>query len=207
MHSADALVFALGMLDRPQSVRLARRSRLPDGMTLLLEIAAGEAEAVSQARRLTGRPEARLRKAAGFFIEQVLLEAAGDSYRVLGCNKGASNGELRRNMALIMRWLHPDLAANGSSDQYYNSILVSRVTQAWESIKTEERRSAYDAGLAARRRKASREESNNGALESDHKPRRGPAGPGNRLRKRLVVKRVASESFWSRLRLFLGGRR
>lgn len=206
MHHADALVLALGMLDRPQSVRLARKIRLPEGMTILLEIAAGKSEAVSRARQLTGRSEANLRRAADFFIEQVLLQAEGDSYRVLGCNRGAPTGELRRNMALIMRWLHPDLT-NGSADRLHKSIFVNRVTHAWETIKTEERRTAYDAELAARERKPGRKTSSGGSSESDHKQRRGHAASSNQLRKSFIVKRLEPESFWSRLRLFLGGRR
>ena len=72
------------MLERPHAAKLAGSSRLPEGVTFLLEIAAGEAYALSKAAELTGRTEATLQKAAGFFIEQVLLHPDGDSYRILG---------------------------------------------------------------------------------------------------------------------------
>ena len=42
-------------------------------------------------------------------------------------------------MALLLRWLHPDIVHNGD-----RSIFVGRVTGAWESLKTRERRARYD---------------------------------------------------------------
>ena len=66
-----------------------------------------------------------VRKAAAFFIEQILLYPEADSYRVLGAERNAAAGELRRNMALLLRWLHPDLDRHGTAD------FVGRVTGAW----------------------------------------------------------------------------
>ena len=50
-----------------------------------------------------------VRLAATFFIEQILFAPHADSYRVLGASPQASASELRRNVALLLRWLHPDL--------------------------------------------------------------------------------------------------
>jgi len=66
MSGANALVAALAMLEHPPAARLARSARLPKGITFLLEIAAGEAHALSEASKMTGRSEAVLQKAAGF---------------------------------------------------------------------------------------------------------------------------------------------
>jgi hypothetical protein len=206
MAGADALFVALTMLETPRSVKLAQSSRLPPGVTFLLEIAAGEAQAVSQASKMTGRSQGALRTAASFFIEQVLLQPGGDSYRVLGCNNGAPIGELRRNMALIMRWLHPDVTAHGSADGHMDrSIFANRITQAWGSIKTEERRASYDLALAAKERDNARKTVSNAAFGAG--PRRIFEGSKNRRGKRLIVQRVETGSFWSRLRQLLGGRR
>jgi hypothetical protein len=210
MAEANALVVALAILERPRSARLAQVARLPAGVTFLLEIAAGEAQALSKAEELTGRSATTLKMAAGFFIEQILLHPGGDSYRVLGCDRGTSIGELRRNMALIMRWLHPDVASNGSSEnQLDKSLFANRVTRAWETIKTEERRTAYDTSLAARESKSSGAAADSkAAAENVSRARRVYAGPGgiNRRTKKLVMQRLEPEGFWSRLRLFLGGR-
>ena len=83
-----------------------------------------------------------VRDAAGFFIEQVMLFPEADSYRVLGASPTAANFELRRNMALLLRWLHPDIDQKGE-----RSIFAARVTKAWSDLKTPERRAAYDRQL------------------------------------------------------------
>jgi curved DNA-binding protein CbpA len=105
----------------------------------LLCIAAGEQTEVSAAIASTGRSCDVVQDAAGFFIEQILLHPKADSYRVLGASSDATTAELRRNMALLMRWLHPDLDPQGR-----RSMFASRVTLAWNDLKTAERRAAYD---------------------------------------------------------------
>lgn len=149
MARFDALAVAIALHDRPQTAKLARACRLPDGVTFLLEIAAGESDALHSASELTGRTATNLQRVAGFFIEQVLMHPTGDSYRILGSEKEAPLGILRRNMALLMRWLHPDVTSNGTPSAFLNrSVFASRITQAWETIKTEARREAYDNALA-----------------------------------------------------------
>lgn len=85
-----------------------------------------------------------MRRASAFFIEQILLSPDADSYRVLGADDTATAAELRHNMALLLRWLHPDVARLG-----VRSLFAGRITQAWESLKTPERRAAYDLGRSA----------------------------------------------------------
>ena len=86
-----------------------------------------------------GRPPEVVREAATFFIEQILLAPGGDSYRVLGCGPAATTSELRRNMALLMRWLHPDVTREGD-----RAVFAARIAAAWNTLKTPERRAAYD---------------------------------------------------------------
>lgn len=206
MAGADALIAALAMIEHPQAARLSSSSHLPKDVSFVLEIAAGEDEALGRATQRTGRSEAILQKAAAFFIEQVLLRSGGDSYRVLGCDKAAPAAELRRNMALLMRWLHPDVASNGSRGNRLNrSLFANRITQAWESIKTEERRAAYDASLSAK--ESELKAAMSAGTTHVGNPSRLHAVRASRPRsiKRLVIKRVELESFWSRLRQLLGG--
>jgi hypothetical protein len=149
MRSREAVAAALTILNRPQAARQARHCPLPKGVDFLLEIAAGDGEALRDASVITGRTEAALREAAGFFIEQVLLNQHIDNYRVFGVTHEASQSDLRRNMALIMRWLHSDGDLSGATVPNLDKRLyVNRVTAAWETIKTNERRVAYDAALA-----------------------------------------------------------
>jgi hypothetical protein len=152
MGEATALKLAIDLLHVPSRVRSMRSAALPADVPTLLEIAAGNAEAASRASEATGRSQDIIRNAAAFFIEQILLAPDADSYRVLGGNAQTGSSDLRRNMALLLRWLHPDMGHNGSGDR---SIFANRITLAWEDLKTAERRAAYDAQQQGRRSKTS----------------------------------------------------
>lgn len=139
MSDKMALKIAIDLMHVPSQVRLLRSEPLPDGVLTLLRIAAGDAEVESAAALAIDRPQEFVRRAATFFIEQILFAPNSDSYRVLGASPQAGAGELRRNVALLLRWLHPDL--DSASER---SIFVGRVTAAWNDLKTPDRRSAYD---------------------------------------------------------------
>jgi len=141
MGDATALKLAMDLLHVPSRVRSMRAAALPQDVVTLLAIAAGDAEVTRQSTQASGRTQEAVRNAATFFIEQILLAPDSDSYRVLGGNSQTITGDLRRNMALLLRWLHPDMEHNGSGDR---SLFAGRVTQAWENLKTAERRTAYD---------------------------------------------------------------
>ena len=148
MGEATALKLAIDLLHVPSRVRPMRSATLPGDMLTLLEIAAGNADVTRQASEATGRTQDVVRNAAAFFIEQLLLAPGADSYRVLGGTAQTSSSDLRRNMALLLRWLHPDMEHNGSGDR---SGFAGRITLAWEDLKTAERRAAYDAVQQGRR--------------------------------------------------------
>lgn len=133
--------FAIELLQVPSRVHIVRAEPLPADVDLLLRIAAGDAEAEATAVASTGRSNELIRQAAIFFIEQVLLCPSADSYRVLGADSQANSSELRRNMALLLRWLHPD-----KGPQEHRFVFANRVTRAWDDLKTPERRALYDEG-------------------------------------------------------------
>ena len=135
----EALRLAIDLLHVPSRVRQIRMDPLPQGVSFLLRIAAGDSSAMREASRVTDRSSEVLRNAAAFFIEQILLATESDSYRVLGATPNATASELRYHMALLIKWLHPDSAQEGSQ-----SVFVNRVTVAWDNLKTAERRAAYD---------------------------------------------------------------
>ena len=137
---ADALRAAIELLHLPSRVRSLRSAPLPRGVPLLLGIVAGDRDAERDAARMVDRSQDVVRRAATFFVEQILLSPDADSYRVLGAGPQATSEELRRNMALLMRWLHPDMDRRDEL-----SVFVSRVTLAWEDVKTPQRRAAYDS--------------------------------------------------------------
>jgi hypothetical protein len=134
-----ALKIAIDLLHVPSQVRHYRSEPLPDGVLTLLRIVAGDTEAERAAAAATDRPPEVVRQAAAFFIEQILFAPGADSYQVLGASPQASSAELRRNIGLLLRWLHPDLDPRGE-----RSVFIGRVTAAWNDLKTPERRAAYD---------------------------------------------------------------
>jgi len=137
-----ALKLAFDLFDFPSQARVARKAPLPPDLVLLLRIAAGDDEPLREAVRASGRSPRVVRDAAGFFIEQVLLFPEADSYRVLGASPTAANSAMRRNMALLLRWLHPDIDQKGE-----RSVFAARVTKAWSDLKTPDRRATYDQQL------------------------------------------------------------
>jgi DnaJ domain len=139
MSDKMALKIAIDLIHVPSQVRLFRSQPLPDGVVLLLRVVAGDEEAERSAVELAARSIGTVRQASTFFIEQIMFAPDADSYRVLGTHPQASAAELRRNLALLLRWLHPDLDPQGR-----RSVFVGRVTAAWNNLKTPERRAAYD---------------------------------------------------------------
>ncbi len=201
-RSLEALHAALAILSQPLLLRPARRSPLPKGMTLLLEIAAGDPDAIREAQAATNSSEALLTKAAGFFTEQVILSRKNDSYRILGADSSASPSELRRHMALILRWLHPDAVAGGGDGGHFDkTALASLVTGAWETIKTGDRRAAYDAALAIEAKRAQRHASRGTRISSA-----APASSrsSSRVPAKLALYKIERDPFWIRILCYLG---
>jgi DnaJ domain len=161
MSERMALKTAIDLLHVPSQVRLCRSEPLPDGVLILLRIAAGDEAADQTAIDLMGRSKDTIQQAATFFIEQILFGPNSDSYRVLGANPQASAAELRRNVALLLRWLHPDLDHKGE-----RSVFIGKVTAAWNNLKTPERRAAYD--------ELWKRSSKNGKARSGRRNRRKP---------------------------------
>ncbi len=144
MAGRTALKLAIDLLREPSQVQLIKSEPLPEGVELLLRIAAGEADAARSAAVTARRSPKTVQHAAAFFIEHILFAPNADSYRVLGADAAASAGELRRNAALLFKWLHADHGAHGA-----RAAFASRLTVAWNDLKTPERRVAYDAQCRA----------------------------------------------------------
>ena len=161
----------------------------------------GDAQAIGEAVKLTGRPEAELQKAAGVFIEQVLLTSTADSYRLLGADREATSAELRRHMALIMRWLHPDLVSgNAFGNDLNRSLYTKRVTKAWGFLKAQKRPGASD-GSEARKSTPTGRAGSKAVIAID------PNTGSPHSTKRLTVSRFEPDDFLSRLLRMIGGRR
>lgn len=145
MSIQPALRAAIDLMLMPSKARLFQRAPLPEQTGELLSIVAGDTDALARAAKSSGRAPEMVREAATFFVEQVLLHSESDCYRVLGGTAQCTTAELRRNMAMMMTWLHPDTDRGGD-----RSVFASRVTNAWDTLKTPERRAAYDAEQRAK---------------------------------------------------------
>lgn len=144
MSGRSALIVAIGLLKSPTRIHAARTAELASDVPDLLAVAVGDAEAMRRAEEKTGCTRDLLAEAASFFIEQIMLDRQSDAYRILGCNAASPRAELRRNMAYMMKWLHPDRSTREAHHAIDRSIYVTRVTEAWENLKTDERRRSYD---------------------------------------------------------------
>lgn len=119
-----------------------RHEPLAAGVGLLLRIVANDGDATEFYATRTEKAPEELREATAFYLEQAMFTPNADSYRVLGASRHAPAVELRRNFVLLCRWLHSDIC-----EELQRSVFLLRVTQAWNDLKTPERRAAYDASL------------------------------------------------------------
>jgi hypothetical protein len=211
MGSSAAIEIALTLAEQPDAIQWVSREPLPPGVSLLLEVAIGEADALNTAQMMTARSHDVLQSAAAVFIEQVLLTQTADSYRVLGTACDASRRQLRRHMALLVKWLHPDGFDQGSICRGIDrSIFCHRVTRAWEDLKNDGRRAAYDRMSSP----------DPGALLPWHATSNLGLGPTEgaksliayrshksgrrRVSRRLVIYRIPNDTLFSRLLYYFG---
>lgn len=188
---AMALLTALRLLSRPAWIHALRRASLPSGVTLLLEVVGGDDASMTRATRLTGCPPDVLAEAAAFFVEEILFCEKSDCYRVLGGSPSTSSAVLRRHVALLMRWLHPDANAHLGAGRIDRSVFTTKVTTAWQALKTPERRASYDAGLRTGRPVTHAEDRQT---------------ISSRSRARLRLRPLANDDALTRLLLFFWGK-
>jgi len=189
MYDATAIKAALQLLHMPANVRFVREASLPQGMMAVLQVASGDPDAMAAAQEATGRDPETLGSAARFFIEQVLWHPRADHFRLLGADPGASSAQLKRNMALLMTWLHPDSATPSA----HHAAYIARITAAWNDLKTPEKRQAYEALLARQMAEA--------AQRRHHFKARIKAN-----RERIQRGRQRRLSFWRRMWSIVVGR-
>lgn len=144
--TGSAVRAALDLFHVPSRARQLRLEPLPGDVVDLLKIVAGDAETLLRACRDSERSAEHIKRAANFFIEQILFTDHLDSYRILGLSASASSTDLKRNFSLLMRWLHPD-----GQQKQEEALFVNRVTKAWNDLKTPDRRRDYDMRRVSQR--------------------------------------------------------
>lgn len=142
--TGTALEWALALLHAPAERHRLRRRPLPSGVTELLTIAAELApkELGAVAARVGEQP-ARVREAARFYAREVLFHAQTDAYRTLGVMPDAPTEQIKLHSRLLQAWLHPDREQSGD-----DAVFAAKVNAAWNRLRTDKRRAAYDAERA-----------------------------------------------------------
>ena len=108
MKHNRALDAAIALSQAPTLSTVMRAQELPTGVNLLLRILVGDADALSEARNLTGLRDKDLLVIAELYVLKVMLYRGASARRILGVGFGADRREMRQHMGWLLAWLHPD---------------------------------------------------------------------------------------------------
>lgn len=103
---------------------------VPSDVFEVMRVAA-DPEACRAAAKILGIPAAILDVAAKHYVKQVLLHPNASYHRMLGIAPNASREEARRNLAWLLRWLHPD------RNRSWDAVHTRRIVAAWHEISAE----------------------------------------------------------------------
>src|ERR1700691_6155767 len=129
MNHNRALDAAIALSRAPTRATAMRAQELPTGVNLLLRILVGDADALGEARNLTGLRDKDLLVIAELYVLKVMLYRGASARRVLGVGFGADRREMRQHMGYLLVWLHPDRTPDA-----WRAAFTSRVITAWRSV-------------------------------------------------------------------------
>jgi hypothetical protein len=128
MSGPRGIELALDLARMPVLAQSIDKPPLPTDIFEVMRIAAASPEVCQSAAQATGQPVAVLIEAARFYLQQILLRADADPYRVLGLPPGASRELARRHLQCLLQWLHPDV------NKDLDSVYTDRVLKAWREV-------------------------------------------------------------------------
>ena len=139
--NGDALEWALALAKAPSERLILRQRPLPEGVELLLHIAAGHAaQPLDDAATRTLESRESVLDAVRFYLREVLFHPEADAYRVLGLSRDADPARIKTHHRLLQHWLHPDRQTSE-----WDAAFAARVNAAWHQLRDPRRRQAYDA--------------------------------------------------------------
>lgn len=145
--TGTALEWALALLHAPVERHRLRQKPLPPGVGEVLAIAANVApEELETAATRLREPAGKVLEAARFYAREILFHAEADAYRTLGVTEEASTDQIKAHFRWLQIWLHPDRQQSGD-----DSVFAARVNQAWNQLRSDDRRRAYDLERSAPR--------------------------------------------------------
>lgn len=143
--AADIMSLAWACYRAPLRIQgFQGNARLPDGLSLLLRIAAGDKSQMETLCAATGASAAQLREAAIFFVKQVFFSGDANHYRVLGVDSDASIDQIKEHHRLLMHLFHPD---REGIEESWEDVYATRVNQSYNVLRKPESRQQYDAAL------------------------------------------------------------
>ena len=153
MKHNRALDAAIALSQAPTRSTVMRAQELPTGVNLLLRILVGDADALSEARNLTGLHDKDLLVIAELYVLKVMLYRGASARRILGVGFGADRREMRQHMGYLLAWLHPDRNPGA-----WRAAFASRVITAWRSVERgqEDQVTPVRAPVASRLRRSQR---------------------------------------------------
>ena len=126
MEHRQAIDVALDVYKQPLLARHLSSQKLPQGMLVVIQLAAGKKLSDKSAYS-----DEYLQKAAHFFLQNVLSNRNTDHYRQLGLNRGAKLDSVHEHRRWLLKWLHPDRNHNK-----WESNLFHRVNAAAAAIES-----------------------------------------------------------------------
>jgi hypothetical protein len=129
MNHNRALDAAIALSRTPTRAAAMRVQELPTGVNLLLRILVGDADALSEARNLTGLCDKDLLVIVELYVLKVILYRGASARRILGVGLAADRREMRQHMGYLLAWLHPDRNPGA-----WRAAFASRVITAWRSV-------------------------------------------------------------------------
>lgn len=118
---------------------------LPSSVTALLRLAGGTAPEELDPALAALAPADELRKAALFFIEQVLFQRDASHYRLLGLNQSAAPEQVKEHHRLLMRLFHPDRDSYQLDER--REQFATRANLAYNALRDADSRARYDETL------------------------------------------------------------
>lgn len=141
--SGDALEQALALHRSPLQRFTVRELPLPQNIDVVIQLATGSQPLLRDTAERLCEPEAKILEAVRFYLQQVLFEPGTDAYRILAVAADAPHKRIHEHYRWLQRWLHPDRCSED-----WDSVFASRLNWAWQQLRTETARVAYDAKRA-----------------------------------------------------------
>ena len=133
----------------------------------------------------------------------------GDAYKTLGVHRSGTAAELKAAWRALMVLHHPDKASGNPVDADRRTRKTAEINGAYESLKTSDRRQAYDtarpndgktADEMARERARSREPQPRPRTHTDREPTRDTGRRGGGIPWTDESQRAAVEAAWREIR-------